>query len=400
MLCAASTSLAKKLPAITSWDQKHFDDYAHYLDNRLLATYALDHLRHHMDSCKQDVRVHQIALQFTNELTYPPGSFLLEQWLAANLNECMGEVRVHGGLLSFTFRSHLLLAASRNGLPTAFELLLKTGVYVKTTDSKGKTPLLLAAIGGHASIVRLLLDAGEHPASSRDPCGRISLHWAARGGHIAVVKMLLDIPSLNANIADLDGRTALVWAAEGGHTAVVQLLLDREDVTVDKKDNFGLSALAWASRSGREEVVKLLVDRPSVEADSRDKNGLTPMAWPARNGYEAVVNLLAARVDVDAASEDANQRTPLSWATENGQLGLARSLPRARSAEEKDEDKCHDTTSGVEEADPGLKLTNMPRLKPVGNSNNSTCRSGSMTEPASVPTRTRFQFWKGIWLGG
>ncbi|EXJ68730.1 uncharacterized protein A1O5_08524 [Cladophialophora psammophila CBS 110553] len=231
-----------------------------------------------------------------------------------------------------------LLAAARNGLPTAFEILLATGVDSKTRDEFGLTPMSLAAIGGHAHIVRLLLDAGDDSASSLDPLGRIPLHWTAHSGYEDVVKILVDNPSPNADISDtLDGRTALSLAAEGGHTASVQLLLDREDVAAGRKDKFGLTPLAWASRSGREDVVKLLV------GPTGRQSRLTRHQWPNAPIMGRKKLTLCSHV---------NQRTPLSWAVESGHLELARLLPQTVSAGLKDGDKYQGTSCGVGETEP------------------------------------------------
>lgn len=56
----------------------------------------------------------------------------------------------------------------------------------------------------------------------RDPEGRSPLLIAAEGGHLAVVKILL---GKNADILDVDikGRTAAFLAAERGHTEVLQV---------------------------------------------------------------------------------------------------------------------------------------------------------------------------------
>ena len=60
-LCAACTTLAKRLPDIESWTAEHISDYAKYLDERPLAIYALCYLKHHIDGCHRDASVSAIT---------------------------------------------------------------------------------------------------------------------------------------------------------------------------------------------------------------------------------------------------------------------------------------------------------------------------------------------------
>ena len=56
-----------------------------------------------------------------------------------------------------------------------------------TTDASAPDP---SHANGHASAVRLLLDAGADPAAAEcDGCPY--LHWAVRGGHAATVRAIL-----------------------------------------------------------------------------------------------------------------------------------------------------------------------------------------------------------------
>jgi ankyrin repeat protein len=92
--------------------------------------------------------------------------------------------------------------------------------------------LALAAQHGHAEIVRMLLDAGEDP-SRYNPAGNHShstpLHQATLGGHESVVRLLvergarLDIPDTTYQGTPLD------WATYAGQTAIGTYL--REQAT-------------------------------------------------------------------------------------------------------------------------------------------------------------------------
>jgi ankyrin repeat protein len=73
---------------------------------------------------------------------------------------------------------------------------------------------LLSEMGGNIQVL----------ADSKDSRGRTPLLMAAESGHEAVVKLLLGWSDVAADSKDEDDRTPLLWAAEGGHEAVVKLL--------------------------------------------------------------------------------------------------------------------------------------------------------------------------------
>ena len=183
------------------------------------------------------------------------------------------------------------------GLKTLMMALLNGITPPNVLDSRGRTPLLLAASNGHEAVVKLLVDRDDVAADSKDRSGRTPLLLAAWDGHEAVVKLLVDRDDVAADSKDRSGRTPLLLAASRGHEAVVKLLVDRDDVAADSKDNEGQTPLLLAASRGHEAVVKLLVDRDDVAADSKDNAGQTPLLLAASSGHEAVVKLLVDRDD-------------------------------------------------------------------------------------------------------
>lgn len=83
----------------------------------------------------------------------------------------------------------LLRMAVLSGVKASVQLHLRLGGAVDVTDTKGRTPLILAASRGHTEICRLLLDAGADLAHV-DVEGNDALRVATTKGHLAVAEMI------------------------------------------------------------------------------------------------------------------------------------------------------------------------------------------------------------------
>ena len=95
-------------------------------------------------------------------------------------------------------------------------------------------PLHLAASGGHAATVRLLLEQGAHTGKT-NYLGQTALHLACKGGDrpeaLAVARELV-APEWKADLSsgDNEGATPLHTAAAGGHGKMVAALLHARKV--------------------------------------------------------------------------------------------------------------------------------------------------------------------------
>ena len=199
-------------------------------------------------------------------------------------------------------------------------LLGKRYVNPNSLSRFGRTPLLVAAGGGHKEVVKLLLGREDvNPDTPDEIHGQTPLSWAAKNGHEGIVKLLLGRRGVNPDNSDKHGRTPLSWAAGNGSEGAVELLLERKDVNPDTLDTrYGQTPLSWAAERGHVGVVNLLLGRKDVNPDSLDKSGRTPLSWAAVNGHERVVKLLLGREGANPRSFSESGPMALALATQKG----------------------------------------------------------------------------------
>lgn len=133
----------------------------------------------------------------------------------------------------------MVLQAARDGHRGLFHLYIELGKDpVQYRDSRGYSPLMLAAYHGHAGLVRLLLGAGADP-NDADTGGSTVLMGAAFKGHLDVVEALL-AAGADPSRRNSRGQNALLFARMFGRNDVARRLEPRF------RDGLCSQAGAWA----------------------------------------------------------------------------------------------------------------------------------------------------------
>ena len=214
-----------------------------------------------------------------------------------------------------------LHVACRLGLVGVVEALLKAGADVyASTRYRQETPLYLASMEGHLTVVELVMRMVPG-LSERERTG--ALLAASRYGHSKIVQFLVD----HGHISDLDalwgnGQTALIMAAQQGYGTIMRILL-KADCSVDHLDKNGLSALATAVLHQHSELIPILLDAGANLNSSLS----SPLHTACSNGdLHSVKELLkSTQCDVNAA-HDQDGRTALYTVAELGFIHIVEEL--------------------------------------------------------------------------
>uniref|UniRef100_A0A1I7TBT6 ANK_REP_REGION domain-containing protein n=1 Tax=Caenorhabditis tropicalis TaxID=1561998 RepID=A0A1I7TBT6_9PELO len=236
------------------------------------------------------------------------------------------------------------IAAMKGSLAVVRELMMidKPMVIQAKTKTLEATTLHMAAAGGHANIVKILLENGanaEDENSVREmdkktnlewfQHGMTALHLGAKNGFISILEAFDKI--LWKRCSRKTGLNALHIAAFYGNSDFVNEMLKHVQATVRSEPpiynhhvnkefstEYGFTPLHLAAQSGHDSLVRMLLNQGvQVDATSTTMN-VIPLHLAAQQGHIAVVGMLLSRSTQQQHAKDWRGRTPLHLAAQNG----------------------------------------------------------------------------------
>jgi ankyrin repeat protein len=279
-----------------------------------------------------------------------------------------------------TNKTMLLNLACENGLLDMAELLICDNADVNQRFGPKKiVPMISASLGGHAEVVRFLIQAGGN-CNYLCPGLNSAFDYAVLGGHVETVKVFLEqerlpkhtIPLLTSAVTrrHLDvvrvlandpriafGEDTLARAASSGGADAIELLLSRvgscdrsqlgfalhaavkggqvpsvaallkiDSSIINGMNNDGYSALHYAALTGAVPIVKLMLEYSRIMVNTRNADGQTPLHFAAENGHLKCAELLLSHPDIEVNTEDRKGCTALHIAVLHNQREVVRKL--------------------------------------------------------------------------
>jgi ankyrin repeat protein len=187
-----------------------------------------------------------------------------------------------------------LLAAAARGDAAQIKALTAKGEKPDVRDAYARTPLHVAAYGGHHEAMRALIAAGANPnALEKDRYDIVTI--AAVANDVPTLKLALASGASAKNVTSRYDGTALIAAAHLGHGEAVRTLI-RAGAPLDYVNNLGWTALIESIVLGDGGARHTDTMRALVEAGANvslaDRNGQTPLALARSRRYGEMVNLL------------------------------------------------------------------------------------------------------------
>ncbi|XP_013142883.1 PREDICTED: serine/threonine-protein phosphatase 6 regulatory ankyrin repeat subunit B isoform X2 [Papilio polytes] len=231
------------------------------------------------------------------------------------------------------------IAAIQGSVKVIEELMKfdRTGVISARNKLNDSTPLQLAAEGGHADVVRVLVRAGAS-CTDENREGLTAVHLAAEHGHTNVLDVMRSTNTLRISSKKL-GLTPLHIAAYYGQAETVRELLSFVPGTVKSEPptgmslvpvlgaESGLTPLHLAAYNGNENVVRLLLNSPGVQVDAAsNENGYNPLHLACFGGHMSIVGLLLSRSAELLQSIDRHGKTGLHIASTYGHYQMVEVL--------------------------------------------------------------------------
>lgn len=210
--------------------------------------------------------------------------------------------------------------AAESGFVKIMELLIKNGALIDAVDDRAYTPLQSAIAQGQNEAVKILLDSEADIYAGG--IGRSAFFQALDHGNIEVVEMFLG-RGTNINEPDVIGWYPIIYAARQCNYGLMEFLIEKgADVNVrDNNEDTPLMIIAYKYESGvgmdsPADLTKLLI-KAGEDIDAKGRGGWSVLHSAVWFGHAGMVKVLIdAGADITIKADDG--RTPLDFAIQQG----------------------------------------------------------------------------------
>ncbi len=225
-----------------------------------------------------------------------------------------------------------LIAHAKAGDAATTLAVLRAGTDPDGHDKAGWTPLLWAAVRGHAETVAQLLDHGADMEVGQARSGALAIHMAGQSGDVPTAQLLLDRrPEQIDRVWDLNGHTVLLQAVFYGHLDLARFLVERGASTSITTAR-GLGPYELAAQFQNQEMMAIIAPHDSPAAAkaayyARYLKQIAPSVSPAEAGPQALTEQL-----IDAITQGL-QRAAHNAAAVDATLATVKRLVESEGAD-------------------------------------------------------------------
>ena len=218
----------------------------------------------------------------------------------------------------------LLVQLMEMGKEEFIPAFIESGASIHAKDRNGETVLMHFVEKNSINNIEILLDAGADVNAPSWKTQITPLIKAIKMNNKKLVELFLQ-KGVDIHKTDGNGKTPLMWAAQKGHIDILEILL-KKGAKVNVVDNeTGKTALLWACIDRKIASVKKLVEF-GASVNIPDHNGVTPLMWVLRSRYTGIGRFLLSVDNIDVDAQDKDGKTALMWAAQEGRVNFVEFL--------------------------------------------------------------------------
>ena len=276
----------------------------------------------HLKLCKKLINIHKFDVHMADNDGWIPLHHSTRNG-NSELVTYFADIRTKFGLKTNEGRNCLHIAALYGHMSLCKTLIDKYKFDVNQASNTGLKALHYSAVNGSYELVRYFADMGTD-IECKNNLGWNCLHIAARNGHLDLCKTLIDKEKFDLHITDDAGYRTLHHSAKSGNYKLLTYFVDKGTDIYLRTVN-GRNCLHIAAQNGHLNLCKALIDKYRFNVHVDDRYGYTALHHSARSGsYKLLAYFIDMGTDIHLKTKTGINC--LHLAAENGYLDLCKAL--------------------------------------------------------------------------